>query len=106
MTTEHFVFLMVPTRQTQPTQATAPSGVTTRLGITATRRIGGAVVRNRAKRLVREAFRRLQWNLPAGTDIVVIVRKPLEEQSSETVIAQWKSVLGLLHKRSQRWSSP
>ena len=31
---------------------------TTRLGIAATRKLGGAVVRNRAKRLVREIFRR------------------------------------------------
>jgi ribonuclease P protein component len=43
-----------------------------RLGITPTRRLGGAVVRNRARRLVREAFRRGHFPVPAGLDVVVI----------------------------------
>lgn len=43
-----------------------------RLGIAATRKLGSAVQRNRAKRLVREVFRR---NKPAdGYDIVVVPR--------------------------------
>lgn len=45
-----------------------------RLGITTTRRLGGAVVRNRARRLVREAFRRGILAVPPGTDVVVIPR--------------------------------
>jgi len=44
-----------------------------RLGITVSRRVGGAVVRNRVKRLVRETFRRRWRDLPAG-DAVVIAR--------------------------------
>jgi ribonuclease P protein component len=47
-----------------------------RLGITATRRIGGAVKRNRAKRLVREIFRRNRSELE-DVDIVVNVRAAL-----------------------------
>jgi ribonuclease P protein component len=47
----------------------------TRLGITATRRIGGAVQRNRAKRLIREVFR--QHPHPPGFVIVVIPRAGL-----------------------------
>lgn len=47
----------------------------TRLGIAATRKIGGAVERNRAKRLVREVFRR-RAN-PPGLDIVVVPRASL-----------------------------
>jgi ribonuclease P protein component len=50
-----------------------PNGLgRSRLGIAATRKLGGAVVRNRAKRLVRELFR--QGEIPAGLDIVVIPR--------------------------------
>ena len=45
-----------------------------RLGITTTKRLGGAVVRNRFRRLVREAFRRNILVLPDGVDVVVIVK--------------------------------
>ena len=51
-----------------------------RLGIAAGRRLGNAVVRNRRKRLVREAFRRIRHQLPAGTDWIVQPR-PGEEPS-------------------------
>ena len=45
---------------------------TTRLGITTTRRLGPAVVRNRARRVVREAFRHGRLALPPGVDLIVI----------------------------------
>jgi ribonuclease P protein component len=45
-----------------------------RLGITVSRRVGGAVVRNRVKRLVREAFRRHKPLFPAAVELVVIAR--------------------------------
>jgi ribonuclease P protein component len=48
-----------------------------RLGITATRKIGNSVERNRARRLVREAFRRNKWLAPVGVDIVINVRRSL-----------------------------
>ena len=55
--------------------ALAKEGEERRLGITATRRIGGAVVRNRARRRVRELFRRYAAALvDPGVDLVVNVR--------------------------------
>lgn len=50
-----------------------------RIGVTATRKIGNAVERNRARRLVREAFRKNKWLAPSGVDIVINVKRPLVE---------------------------
>lgn len=50
-----------------------------RLGVVASRKVGCAVMRNRAKRLVREAFRIHQDALPRGIDVVVIVRPGTHE---------------------------
>jgi ribonuclease P protein component len=61
-----------------------------RLGITASRKIGGAVVRNRAKRLVREAFRAQKGLVPPGVDLVVIVKKSLGELGLAEVVAEWR----------------
>ncbi len=46
-----------------------------RLGLSVSRKVGNAVVRNRWKRLIREAFRTLQSQLPPGLDLVARPRK-------------------------------
>lgn len=43
----------------------------TRLGLVVGKRLGGAVVRNRLKRVIREAFRLVRSQLPVGWDIAV-----------------------------------
>lgn len=43
----------------------------TRLGLSVSRKVGNAVMRNRWKRLIREAFRLSQHELPVGLDLVV-----------------------------------
>lgn len=56
-------------------------GAGTRLGITVSRRVGNAVVRNRIKRRVREWFRRERGRLRHGIDLVVIGRSAAAELS-------------------------
>ncbi len=45
-----------------------------RFGITAGKKLGSAVVRNRAKRILREAYRKNEISMPIGYDIVFVAR--------------------------------
>jgi ribonuclease P protein component len=84
VTTPHFVFLIEAR-----TVDNAPNGLA-RLGITASRKVGGAVVRNRAKRLVREAFRSTRDLWLPGIDLVVIVKKALVGMRLDDVVEEWR----------------
>lgn len=47
-----------------------------RLGLSVSRKMGGAVQRNRLRRLYREAFRLTRHEMPVGLDLIVIPRRP------------------------------
>lgn len=61
-----------------------------RLGVAATKKLGSAVVRNRAKRLLREIFRR---NKPTGCDLVVIPRREALTVPFATLEGEFRAVL-------------
>ena len=58
-----------------------------RIGLAVPRKVGHAPRRNRIKRLLREAFRHVQHDLPANLDLVVVVR-PHEPLTSATYARQ------------------
>lgn len=71
---------------------TAPAGLG-RVGLTVTRKIGNAVVRNRCKRLLREAVRKHWELLPDGLDVVLHARQGLSAAGARDVESEIVRVL-------------
>jgi len=72
-----------------------------RLGVTASRKVGNAVVRARAKRLVREAFRATRELWVPGIDVVVIVKRSTEDSKLDTVIAEWLAARSQIERKTK-----
>ena len=69
-----------------------------RFGITASKKIGGAVERNRAKRVIRAAYRQLEPQLPLGWDIIFVARTRTTSVKMDEVAAVVRRQLAHLMK--------
>ena len=68
-----------------------------RLGIAATKKLGGAVERNRAKRLIREVFRRNK--IAPGLDVVVVPKRELLDASLTVLEADYLNAIERRHRQ-------
>jgi ribonuclease P protein component len=72
-----------------------------RLGVTVSRKVGGAVQRNRIKRLAREYFRLNRHLLEDHLDINLIARKAAGEKANEEILQTLQVLFGKLSRSSE-----
>lgn len=73
-----------------------------RLGVVVSKRVGGAVVRNRVKRRFRELFRRQRKLLPESVDLVLIGRKGSDAQPFVSLAREFEQVARALHGKVKK----
>jgi ribonuclease P protein component len=68
---------------------------TLRLGVSVSKKVGNAIVRNRIRRRVKEIIRLKLDQLPKGVDLILIARKPVADMDYHAIN---KSLIHLLKK--------
>jgi ribonuclease P protein component len=88
----YLVLYAFPREDTDPTHPDAGP----RLGLSVSRRVGGAVERNRVKRVLREAFWAEAERLPDSSDYVVVARPDARELAERDGTAGMRGALSEL----------
>jgi ribonuclease P protein component len=73
-----------------------------RLGLAAGRKVGGAVDRNRAKRLLRESFRRNKLTGPRTFDLVLVPKREIVDRTMAEVESEYRRRLQRLEGSAER----
>ena len=71
----------------------------TKIGTITSSKLGGAVKRNKARRVLSNLVEKNYRQLPVGFKIVLIAKKMLLESNNEEINAQFNSVLSKIHRR-------
>ena len=82
-------FILQAARRDDP-EAHPRLGDRPRLGVITSRRVGPAVVRNRARRLMREIFRENQHALPRGIDVVIVMRASYRTETFQSLTERFR----------------
>ena len=84
----HFIFLYSRSRREY-----------SRIGITVSRKVGDAVVRNRIKRLVRENFRRMRPMIFGAWDINIIAKQSAAGATREQALKSLEDIFGAIAEK-------
>jgi len=71
-----------------------PDGATPKLGVVTSRKVGGAVERSRARRLLRESFRQHQHELARPVELVLVARPSIAGRDFARVEKDFLAALG------------
>ena len=64
-----------------------------RVGFAAGKKLGGAVLRNRCKRRLRECYRLCQDRLPEGMDCIIVARKAMIDADWQPLLAAFQDLI-------------